>query len=223
MAARTHAQIDRRNSAAVTANAGTDRVDPCDRTRPFRRGGTRYIWSCQRRPAPPHLDPHAGRERIPRSVRYSGAVTLSRRTSLHLLGGRPGVSRRISTSRIGYRNVRRQFQLARADLDAGQRANHPFPTSLLRLLWRQLQNRMSNWLREIDEPVRGSARDRPAADFYLLARCRRAPTGLWRDREVPKRSALARLPALLRILSWRQWRWNWRQPPNRMDRRCRHP
>src|SRR3954451_5594391 len=87
---------------------------------------------------------------------------------------------------------------------------------------RQLQNRVPDRLRETDEPVRGGARDRPAANLYFPARRRWAPAGLWGNREVPKRSALARLPAVLRILPRRQWRWNWRQPPNRMDRCCRH-
>ena len=41
---------------------------------------------------------------------------------------------------------------------------------------------------------------------------------LWRSREIPDRSALARLPAVLRVFPRRQRRGHRRQPPDRMDR-----
>ena len=49
---------------------------------------------------------------------------------------RAGVPRWIPAGGIGYRHVRRQLELARADLDAGQQPDHPRPVELLRLLWR---------------------------------------------------------------------------------------
>ena len=47
---------------------------------------------------------------------------------------RPGVSRRLSAGRIRHGHVRRQLQLARADLDAGQRPDHPGLAAILHLL-----------------------------------------------------------------------------------------
>ena len=38
---------------------------------------------------------------------------------------RPGIPRRVSAGRIRHRHVRRQLELARPDLDAGQRPDHP--------------------------------------------------------------------------------------------------
>ena len=53
---------------------------------------------------------------------------------------------------------------------------------------------------------------------HFPARCGRPPPGLWRNREIPDRSALARLPAVLRIFSRRQRRRARRESSDRLDR-----
>ena len=61
--------------------------------------------------------------------------------------GRPGVPRRLPAGRVRHRHVRRQLELARADLDAGQRPDHPGPAAVLHLLRRRLHRRMPDRLR----------------------------------------------------------------------------
>ena len=61
--------------------------------------------------------------------------------------GRPGVPRRLPARRVRLRHVRRQLQLARAGLDAGQRAHHPRAAAVLRVLRRRLQDRVPDRLR----------------------------------------------------------------------------
>ena len=107
-------------------------------TRSFRRRRARHHGSGEPEPAAPDPDAHARRERVPEPLRYPLVVTLSRRASLCLFGGRSGISRRLSAGGVGQRHVRRQLQLARADLDAGQRADHPRAAALLLVLRRQL-------------------------------------------------------------------------------------
>src|SRR5215467_5043424 len=73
-------------------------------------------------------------------------------------------------------------------------------------------------------------RVRPLAGFrgnftpprpYFFARSHRpAPRGR-RNGSLPKRSSLARLDFVLRILPWRQRCWPRRQPSDRLDRPCR--
>ena len=72
-----------------------------------------------------------------------------------------------------------------------------------------------------DEPPRGGRRDQPPADRDVHARRARPPPGLRRNREVPVRPALARPPALLRVLPRRQRRRHRREPPDRLDRHGR--
>jgi hypothetical protein len=51
--------------------------------------------------------------------------------------------------------------------------------------------------------------------------CRRTPPGFWQCHKIPNRSALARLHSVLRVFSWRQRSWDWRQPSNWVDwNRC---
>ena len=52
-----------------------------------------------------------------------------------------------------YRHVRRQLQLARPRLDAGERAPDPRPAVLLPVLWRHLQNRVPHRFGQHDESV----------------------------------------------------------------------
>ena len=96
-----------------------------------------------RNQAPPRAGQDARRERVPQPVRHPLAVALPRRPSLRHPGGRPGISRRLSAGRVRHRHVRRQLELARAHLDAGQRPDHPGPAAVLRLLRQRFHRRMS--------------------------------------------------------------------------------
>ena len=80
------------------------------------------------------------------------------------------------------RDVRGQLELARAGLDAGQRAGDPGTAELLRLLRRRPHGRVPDRLREPDEPVRGGQGDLPAPFGHLPARRERPPAGLRRHR-----------------------------------------
>jgi hypothetical protein len=60
----------------------------------------------------------ARRERIPGPAWDPGALPLSRRSPVFLLGARPGKSGELA-GRVGHRHVRRKLELARTDLDAG--------------------------------------------------------------------------------------------------------
>ena len=75
-----------------------------------------------RNQAPPRAGQDARRERVPQPVRHPLAVALSRRPSLRHPRGRPGIPVSLSAGGVGHRHVRRQLQLARPHLDAGQRS-----------------------------------------------------------------------------------------------------
>ena len=66
-----------------------------------------------------------------------------------------GVPGGLPAGRVEHGHVRRQFQLARPGLDAGERHDHPGPPAVLPVLRRQLQDRMPHRFRQDDEPVRG--------------------------------------------------------------------
>ena len=69
----------------------------------------------------------------------------------------------LPAGRVRHRHVRRQLELARPDLDAGQRPDHPGPAAVLPLLRRRLHRRMPDRLRPADEPVPGGRGDRAPA------------------------------------------------------------
>ena len=93
---------------------------------------------------------------------------------------RPGVPRRLPAGRVRHRHVRRQLELARADLDAGQRPDHPGTAAVLHLLRQRLHRRMPDRLRPADEPVPGGRGDQPAAGEHLPRGQGRPPAGLRR-------------------------------------------
>ena len=119
--------------------------------------------------------------------------------------------------RIEYRHVRRQLQLARSGVDAGQRADRPGVGESVLFLRRRVQGAMSHRFGAAHDAVRGGAGDRPPADRHVSTRCRGAAAGLRWDGEVPGRSALARPDPLLRIFPRRQRRGPWGEPPDGMD------
>ena len=74
-------------------------------------------------PGPAPADPveDARRERVPGAARHPRALEVPRAAPVHLPRARAGTPRRLPAGRIEQRHVRRQLQLARARLDAGQR------------------------------------------------------------------------------------------------------
>ena len=78
----------------------------------------------RRNPAPPRAGQDARRTGVPQPLWRALVVALPRRTSLCHSGRRPGISRPVPAGRVRYRHVRRQFELARADLDARQCSHH---------------------------------------------------------------------------------------------------
>ena len=69
--------------------------------------------------------------------------------------GGPGIPCRYCPAESGQRHVRRQLQLARADLDAGQRPDHSGAAAVLRATTATLHDRVPDRLRPSDDPVRG--------------------------------------------------------------------
>ena len=180
--------------------------------------GRRLACRPGRNQAPPRAGQDARRERVPQPLRHPLAVALPRRPSLRLPRRRPGVPRLLPAGRVRHRHVRRQLELARADLDAGQRPDHPGLAAVLRLLRRRLHRRMPHRLRPADEPVPGGRGDRAPAGRTSSCKDKDGRRPVYGGaREVPGRSALARLPAVLRVLPRRQRRRPRRQPPDRLD------
>ena len=65
--------------------------------------------------------------------------------------------------RIGHRHVRRQLELARAGLDAGQRADRPGAAEPVQLLRRRIQGRVPDRLGQLHDAVRGGPGDHRGA------------------------------------------------------------
>ena len=94
-------------------------------------------------------------------LRHPLALEVPRAASLRLPRARPGVPGGLPAGRVEHGHVRRQFQLARPGLDAGERHDHPGPLAVLPVLRRQLQGRMPHGLRQDDESLRGEPRRSP--------------------------------------------------------------
>ena len=101
----------------------------------------------------------------------------------------------LSAGRVGHWHVRRQLELARADLDARQRPHYPGPAAVLPLLRRQFHRGMSYRVRTADEPLPGGRGTFAPAGKHFSERRKWPTTGLRRGGQVSGRSALARLPA----------------------------
>ena len=106
--------------------------------------------------------------------------------------GAPGVQGPVPAGRIEQRDVRRQLQLARPGLDAGQRADHPGAAEPLRVLRRRVQGGVSDRVGPVHDAVRGGPGDRAPPRGHVSPRRRRTAARLRRDGEVPAGPALAR-------------------------------
>ena len=147
--------------------------------------------------APQNSDEDARRERVPEPVRHPRVVQVPQGPPVRLPRRRPRTPRRLPAGRIGQRHVRRQLELARPDLDAGQRDADQGSAELLRVLRRHVHDRVPDRVREDDEPFRSRQRDFRSPDADLPARWQRAPAGVRRHRDVPDRSPVARPDPLL--------------------------
>ena len=115
--------------------------------------------------AGPRLPP--GRERVPEPLRHPVALPLPPGPPVRLRRRRPGLQRLVPAGRVEHGDVRRQLELARAGLDARQRAHRPRAPEPLRLLWRRLHRRVPHRLRQPDDALRGGAGDLAAARQHL--------------------------------------------------------
>ena len=122
----------------------------------------------------------------------SGRCRATTGAPVRLRGRRPGVPGRLPAGRIRQRDVRRQLQLARPDLDAGQRADHPGAAPVPQLLRRRVHDRVPDRSGRTDEPVRGRRGDRPPARVDLPARRDGHRPVYGGTRDVPGRPGLAR-------------------------------
>ena len=112
---------------------GADRALPEAPPRGARPRGSdhRGLHRLRRAPAPlaPHQDEARAhpllpprREGVPLPLRHPLALAPPPRAPVRLPGGRPGVPRPVPPGRVQHRDVRGELELARAGLDAGQRA-----------------------------------------------------------------------------------------------------
>ena len=88
--------------------------------------------------ASPGAGDDAGRAGVPQPLRHPRPVALSRGASLRVPRGGPGVPGVVPAGGVRHRHVRRQLQLARADLDARERPDHPGAAAVPHLLRRRL-------------------------------------------------------------------------------------
>jgi hypothetical protein len=99
---------------------------------------------------------HARSRRIPVGLRHPLDVEIPRAASLRVRRRRrPPLQRRLCRRRFGFAHLRRQFQLARADLDAAQLPDHRIAAALPQLLRRRVSRRMPDRLAASAQPDRG--------------------------------------------------------------------
>ena len=94
--------------------------------------GRRLAVDPRRDQAPPRAGEDARRERVPQPVRHPLALALPRRASLRRsTSAARSTACRYLPAESDTRHVRRQLELARPDLDAGQRPDHPRAAAVL--------------------------------------------------------------------------------------------
>ena len=99
--------------------------------------------AARREEAAPRAVTHAGRARIPRAWRHPFAVAPSPRPPLRAAPRRARVRGALPARRVRQRHVRRQFELARSGVDAGERADHSRAAAVLPVLRGLVPDRVS--------------------------------------------------------------------------------
>jgi hypothetical protein len=134
-AAASHRELRRRAPAAAREHR---RHPQAGRGRPVSARGD------GRDQAAPRARAHARRERVPQPLRTARALTRAPRASVRDGGPRPRVPRSVRARRVQLGRLRRQLELARADLVPGQRPGPARAARLLRLLRRFVPRRVSD-------------------------------------------------------------------------------
>src|SRR6202020_2687173 len=120
------------------------------------------------------------------------ALALPSRSSVRLASGRQRVSGRLRAGRVDQWSVRRQLQLAPADLVSAQLPADRSAAEVPLLSRRGLPNRVSDGFGPHAQPVGDLTRALAPAGRAVSPRCKREATVQRRRRAVPNRSALAR-------------------------------
>ncbi len=129
---------------------------------------------------------------FPWSARNPFALPVSSGSSFFDVGRRSGIQRHVSARGIEFRDVRRQLQLARARLDAGERNDRPRSAESVRVLRRWFQGSVSDRFGRLHDPVRGhekiptastplSATKRAAARRWPIGETKVSEDPHWRD------------------------------------------
>ena len=115
-----------------TANAGSARHHSRDRAWPFRSRRARHHGSCEPGPAAPDPVQDARRRRIPQPLWHPRAVASSRRASLCVRRARPRIPSELSSRQKSDTGMfGGNSELARSDLDAGERVVSARPAAVL--------------------------------------------------------------------------------------------
>src|SRR5229473_4900774 len=104
-----------------------------------RRGASSPV-AAARPPDEVSAESNARRRRVPVAIRYPLAVEAPRALSLRSRLRRPAVQPRLRAGRFGFTGLRRQLELARADLDAAQFSDYRVAIPVSQLLWRRVSS-----------------------------------------------------------------------------------
>ena len=166
------------------------------------------------------LQAHARRDRVPLRLRRAGPVASTTATSpTRSTCRRHALTVALPAGRVGLGPVRRQLELARADLVPGQLPDHRVAAEVPPLLRRRLQGRVPHRLGPASSPsARWPTSCRGRLTRLFLRDEQRPPAGLRRPRQAADRPALPRPPAVPRVLPRRHRPRRGRVPPDRLDR-----
>ena len=151
------------------------------------------------------------------------AVSKRYENNPYTLEGVAGRVDRLRAGRVDDEHVRRQLELARPDLDAGQLPGDPPVRPLPALLRRRLQARVPDRLGAGAHVRRDRAGPRRPAHLDLAPGPGRPPAGLRRHRAAADRPGVEGQPDLQRVLPRRQRRRPRRDAPDRLDGARRGP
>src|SRR5262245_9428868 len=108
--------------------------------------------------------PYAQSCRIPLRLRSAGNLEGPRNRSLHLWLLRQRSRRQVRARGIDFRPLRREFQLARPNLDARELSDHRITSKILQILRQRFQSRVPVRLGEVLNDPRSCQRTRPSVD-----------------------------------------------------------
>ena len=139
-------------------------------------------------------------------------------SSLCLQRVRTGISGRLSACGVRHGYVRRQFKLARSDLDAGECADYSRTFEFYLYYGDNFKIECPTGSGNLMNLFEVAQEIREPADPDILTRGGRQPAGIRRNEKFQNRSSLEGLHSFLRIFPRRQWRRLGGKPPDRLDR-----